>query len=45
MDTACRDLPAGTELTSDYMTICDAVRLNGLEFAEQRMEAFKVAID
>ncbi len=31
-DTALIDLPAGTELTSDYMTICDAVRLNGLAF-------------
>ena len=32
-DTALADLPAGTELTSDYATICDAVRVNGLEFA------------
>ena len=32
-DTALVDLPAGTELTSDYTTICDAVRVNGLEFA------------
>lgn len=27
-DVAARDLAAGEELTSDYRTICDAVRLN-----------------
>ena len=32
-DIAITDLPAGAELTSDYRTICDAVRLNGLAFA------------
>jgi len=31
-DIAAYDLPAGTELTSDYRTICDSVRLNGFEF-------------
>jgi uncharacterized protein len=31
-DVAACDLPAGTELTSDYRTICDSVRLNGFEF-------------
>lgn len=31
-DIAAFDLPAGTELTSDYRTICDAVRQNGTEF-------------
>lgn len=31
-DIAASDLPAGTELTSDYRTICDSVRLNGFEF-------------
>jgi SET domain-containing protein len=31
-DIAAADLPAGTELTSDYRTICDSVRKNGLEF-------------
>ncbi len=31
-DVAQKDLPAGTELTSDYRTICDSVRLNGFEF-------------
>ncbi|MEO6783554.1 MAG: SET domain-containing protein [Bradyrhizobium sp.] len=32
-DVALTDLPSGCELTSDYTTICDAVRLNGLAFA------------
>jgi SET domain-containing protein len=31
-DIAGSDLAAGTELTSDYRTICDSVRLNGFEF-------------
>ena len=31
-DIAAHDLPVGTELTSDYRTICDRVRLNGFEF-------------
>ena len=31
-DHAKDDLPAGTELTSDYRTICDAVRQNGAVF-------------
>lgn len=31
-DVALRDLPAGTELTSDYATICDAARTNGMSF-------------
>ena len=30
-DVAGADLGAGTELTSDYRTICDAMRLGGLE--------------
>ncbi len=29
-DRAACDIPAGSELTSDYATICDHVRLNGL---------------
>ncbi len=32
-DVAARDLPAGAELTSDYRTICDLHRLNGVSFA------------
>src|SRR3954465_7907735 len=40
-DVAICDLPAGTELTSDYATICDEARINGVSFlrspvAEQR---------
>lgn len=31
-DVAACDLPAGTELTSDYRTICDAVRREGVGF-------------
>ncbi|MBA3896533.1 MAG: SET domain-containing protein-lysine N-methyltransferase [Sphingomonadaceae bacterium] len=31
-DYAAEDLPAGAELTSDYATICDHVRLNGQEY-------------
>ena len=31
-DYAADDLPAGTELTSDYSTICDDVRANGYAY-------------
>jgi SET domain-containing protein len=31
-DYAATDLAAGTELTSDYATICDHVRLNGHDY-------------
>jgi len=31
-DVAAEDLPAGSELTSNYHTICDSVRLNGNGF-------------
>jgi hypothetical protein len=31
-DRAAADLPAGTELTSDYHTICDNIRQNGHGF-------------
>jgi SET domain-containing protein len=33
-DVAAADLAAGTELTSDYRTICDAVRLGGMDFSQ-----------
>lgn len=33
-DVAAQDLPAGTELTSDYRTICDAMRLGGMDFSQ-----------
>jgi hypothetical protein len=31
-DVAAMDLPAGTELTSDYRTICDKMRIDGPDF-------------
>ena len=31
-DVAAVDMEAGTELTSDYRTICDSIRINGAEF-------------
>jgi uncharacterized protein len=34
-DVAAEDLDAGTELTTDYSTICDAVRLNGEAFCSR----------
>jgi uncharacterized protein len=33
-DVAAADLPEGTELTSDYRTICDAMRLGGIDFSQ-----------
>jgi hypothetical protein len=33
-DVATFDLPAGTELTSDYRAICDAMRLQGMDFIQ-----------
>jgi hypothetical protein len=36
-DVAMHDLPAGTELTSDYTTICDMARMNGMAFARSAL--------
>ena len=33
-DLAAEDMPAGTELTTDYKTICDAMRANGALFED-----------
>ena len=33
-DVATEDLPVGAELTSDYRTICDAMRLEGMGFIQ-----------
>jgi SET domain-containing protein len=33
-DVAAEDMDAGTELTSDYRTICDAMRLGGMDFSQ-----------
>ena len=35
-DVAVSDLPAGTELTSDYRTICDAMR-SGMDFSQPHL--------
>jgi len=35
-DVAACNLPVGAELTSDYRTICDSVRLHGFEFDARR---------
>lgn len=43
-DVAAVDMPAGTELTSDYNTICDSVRRNGMGFdLSQEVPAVQVA--
>ncbi|MEO7364727.1 MAG: SET domain-containing protein [Sphingomicrobium sp.] len=39
-DVAAADLPAGTELTSDYRTICDAMRLGGMDFSQPQAASF-----
>jgi len=38
-DVAAFDLPAGTELTTDYRTICDAMRLSGMDFIQPHSES------
>jgi SET domain-containing protein len=38
-DIAACDLAAGTELTSDYRTICDSIRLEGFEFDRGALQA------
>ena len=39
-DVAASDLSAGTELTSDYRTICDAMRLDGMSFIQPKVVNF-----
>jgi hypothetical protein len=39
-DVAAEDLDAGTELTSDYRTICDAIRSAGVEFSHPHLDNF-----
>ena len=39
-DVAASDLAAGTELTSDYRTICDAMRLAGIDFSQPHSTSF-----
>jgi hypothetical protein len=38
-DVAAEDLEAGTELTSDYRTICDAMRYEGLDFSHPQFDS------
>ncbi len=38
-DVAAEDLEPGTELTSDYRTICDAIRLGGMEFSQPQLDS------
>ena len=38
-DVAAIDLEAGTELTSDYRTICDAIRSEGMEFNQPHFDS------
>jgi SET domain-containing protein len=42
-DVAAEDLPAGTELTSDYRTICDAIRLHGVDFSHPQPASFSMS--
>jgi hypothetical protein len=44
-DVAAMDLPAGTELTSDYRTICDAMRLGGMDFSQPHSTSFSSSPD
>jgi hypothetical protein len=39
-DVAAFDLPAGTELTSDYRTICDAMRLSDVDLTQPHSTSF-----
>lgn len=39
-DIAAEDLEPGTELTSDYRTICDAMRRGGLDFSQPHVDNF-----
>jgi hypothetical protein len=36
-DVAAEDIEPGTELTSDYRTICDAMRLGSLDFSQPNL--------
>jgi hypothetical protein len=41
-DVAAEDLPAGTELTSDYNAICDSIRMNGLDFSPEGISNHRI---
>lgn len=38
-DIAAVDMEPGTELTSDYRTICDSMRVGGLDFSQPHAES------
>ena len=38
-DVAAEDIAPGAELTSDYRTICDAIRLGGVDFSQPHLDA------
>jgi SET domain-containing protein len=38
-DVAAEDIEPGSELTSDYRTICDAMRLGGLDFSHPQLDS------
>ena len=38
-DVAADDIEPGTELTSDYRTICDAMRSGGLDFSQPHFDS------
>lgn len=44
-DVALRDLPAGAELTSDYATICDMARINGMSFLSSALVEQRERLD
>lgn len=44
-DVAAADLPAGTELTSDYRAICDAMRLGGVDFSQPQPTSFANSLE
>jgi uncharacterized protein len=37
-DVAAEDLEPGSELTSDYRTICDAIRADGIQFSHPQLD-------
>lgn len=41
-DVAASDIAPGTELTSDYRTICDAIRARGIDFAHSSLESLSI---
>lgn len=38
-DVAAEDIEPGTELTSDYRTICDAIRSGGIDFSHPQLDS------